>query len=194
MKPILLSLVLFFFITSAYSQEATPTPEVISNFLDMVKEDPGGYIDILTPESTRNTFHKYLIELLDQDREIQEGDENYKLSALEVCSMVLAEHHNLSGHPPEKVIIEYGYPQTIHRIKEEFALFKSYIPITISFGTTKDLETVKTITKGSLECYEYPDFYIWFISSAENKEIKRVLAISPRSVRFDMYLKKYAFQ
>ena len=163
------------FTSGSFAQETKSTPKPKHELLDWIKAaDPVDAAHFQTIESTSKEFQNYVDEIIGPTGEIEEGFEEEKILKLEFISILLAEHYQLRDLTFEDVIEKYGKPITIHKVKKEgFKAFKSII----------DGMLINPPTANTLECYVYDDFYIWLVGETF------VLALSPRSERFDMYVR-----
>jgi hypothetical protein len=175
MKILYLTMMVLIFTTSSTAQETSPTPGPTHELSDLLKaESPEYWGQYRTAELASKEFHKEVDEILDPSGEIKEGTEEGKPRRLEFISILLAEHYQLRDLTFEDVIRKYGKPTTIHKVKKEnLKLFKSIIGGML----------INPPTANTLECYVYDNFYIWLVGEAF------VLALSPRSARFDMYVR-----
>ena len=163
------------FTNSSFAQDTRPTPKPRYDLLDWIKAaDPVEATRFQTIESTSKEFQNYVDEIIGPTGDIKKDFEEEKILKLEFISILLAEHYQLRGLTFKNVIDQYGKPITIHKVKKEgFKLFKSTIGGML----------INPPTANTLECYVYEDCYIWLVGETS------VLALSPRSKRFDMFVK-----
>ena len=165
--------------SSAHSQEASPTPPSSQEF-SFIRQWPG----YETPEGTIKEFQKKANELLDDDGRPRPnvGEEDLK-TYLGLISAVLGEHLQLRYLETGAAMKKFGAPLAIHKVRYD-NIFRIAIPYMLDWTEETGGTTVWHPTNASLpmECQEYSDLYIWTGGGA-------IWAISPRSPRFDKYVK-----
>ena len=172
MKTLFLTALLLHLSLSSVAQEVEHKKKPSHEWLDRFKAAPIGWSQFLTPESTTNEFHKYVSEVFESSGEIREGTERWKLFAVDLMAVFLAEHYQLRGLAIDAVIEKYGKPTAVYRVRGDSQLFQLFIQSSLICPPTDE----------PLICFVYNDRYVWIIVS--------VLGISPRSERFDKYVKK----
>lgn len=164
------------FTSGSLAQETRSTPKPRHDLLDWIKAaDPVEAARFQTIESTSKEFQNYVDEIIGPTGEIEEDIEEEKIRKLEFISILLAEHYQLRDLTFQGAIRKFGKPTAIHKVKKEnMTLFKSMIGAML----------INPPTANTLECYVYDEIYIWLVGETF------ILALSPRSERFDMYIEK----
>jgi len=186
MKILTLILIALMNTSGSPAQGIRPKPKPTHEWLDRFQGNPEGWAQFQTVESTTEEFHRYVDEVFEPSGEIKEGIEDWKLFAVAFISVLLAEHHQLRDLRNEAVIETYGEPINIHITRKGsklFQLFQKLCPPFYDGYRMVDGKRHKFSQVEILECYEYKNIYVWLMEGFQ------VLAISPRSERFDTYVK-----
>ena len=172
MKTLFIAALLLPLSLFSVAQEVEHTKKPTHKWLDQIKADPIGWSQFQTPESTTKEFYKYVDEVFKPTGEIKDGTESSKLFAIDLMAVFLAEHYQLRDLEIDAVIEKYGKPTAVYKVKGDSQLFQSFIKTMFICPPTDE----------PLTCFVYDDRYVWLIVG--------VLGISPRSERFDKYVKK----
>ncbi len=148
-----------------------------------------------TPESTIEEFNRLVGECITTEGKIWEGAEDLKVGLIEwFIPRILAEHYKLRGRDVVTLIEQFGPPKRILRVREDINLeshewLMNDVPLSFGWVLTVDGDDIWFEKRAPFECYEYDDFFIWVAGKdSDSKKADKVLAISPRSSRYDQYI------
>ena len=172
MKALLLALSLLSLPLFSTAQEIEQTRKPTREWLDQIKAEPEAIAQFQTPELTIQEFQKYVDEVFEPTGEIKDGVESWKLFAIDLMAIFLAEHYQLRNLEPDAVIKKYGEPKAVYMVRKDSPLFQTFIRTMFISSRTDEV----------LTCFVYDNRYVWFIGG--------VFGISPRTERFDRYVQK----
>ncbi len=192
MKNILLILVIASTISGNPSEPSpSPYPYYGTELWPAMKESAVNYPEYQSYESSIKAFNELVKEIITPGGEILEGTDDMKVGFVEwMVPILLAEQRGLRGRKPKTAIKEFGEPNRILKVRKEVDLFDTFIPSGFGWGMGYKGEPCARFTyKAPLECYEYDNLYVWMTSrDAHAEKVDEVLAISPRSTRYDQYI------